>query len=146
MQVSRPHLHVHMEKAHSSNQSYPQGARHFPGHFPGEPLLSCPQHCHQLPSEQPSPTSHLSRTEFTLRSQFRRDSPRRLSFLQIVFSCSVVSDSLRPHALLGPSRLLCPWDFLGKNTGVGCHFLLQGIFPTRNRTWVSSIAGKFFTD
>ena len=23
-----------------------------------------------------------------------------------------------------------PWDFLGKNTGVGCHFLLQGIFPT----------------
>ena len=28
-----------------------------------------------------------------------------------------------------PSRLLCPWDSLGKNTGVGCHFLLQGIFP-----------------
>ena len=28
------------------------------------------------------------------------------------------------------SRLLCPWDFPGKNTGVGCHFLLQGIFPT----------------
>ena len=28
-------------------------------------------------------------------------------------------------------RLLCPWDFPGKNTGVGCHFLLQGIFPTR---------------
>ena len=26
-------------------------------------------------------------------------------------------------------RLLCPWDSLGKNTGVGCHFLLQGIFP-----------------
>ena len=29
------------------------------------------------------------------------------------------------------TRLLCPWDFLGKNTGVGCHFLLQGIFPTQ---------------
>ena len=28
-------------------------------------------------------------------------------------------------------RLLCPWDFSGKNTGVGCHFLLQGIFPTQ---------------
>ena len=27
--------------------------------------------------------------------------------------------------------LLCPWDFLGKNTGVGCHFLLQGIFLTQ---------------
>ena len=28
-------------------------------------------------------------------------------------------------------RLLCPWDFPGKNTGVGCHFLLQGIFSTQ---------------
>ena len=27
-------------------------------------------------------------------------------------------------------RLLYPWDFPGKNTGVDCHFLLQGIFPT----------------
>ena len=27
--------------------------------------------------------------------------------------------------------LLCPWSFPGKNTGVGCHFLLQGIFPTQ---------------
>ena len=30
-----------------------------------------------------------------------------------------------------PTRLLCPWDSPGKNTGVGCHFLLQGIFPTK---------------
>ena len=28
-----------------------------------------------------------------------------------------------------PTRLLCPWDFPGKNTGVGSHFLLQAIFP-----------------
>ena len=28
-------------------------------------------------------------------------------------------------------RLLCPWDFLGKNTAVGCHFLHQGIFLTQ---------------
>ena len=28
-------------------------------------------------------------------------------------------------------RLLCPWDFPVKNTGVGCHFLLKGIFPTQ---------------
>ena len=27
--------------------------------------------------------------------------------------------------------LLCPWDFPGKNTGVGCQFLLQDIFPTQ---------------
>ena len=31
----------------------------------------------------------------------------------------------------GPTRLLCPWDFSGKNTGMGCHFFLQGIFPTQ---------------
>ena len=40
-----------------------------------------------------------------------------------------------------PARLLCPWDFPGKNTGVGCHFLLQGVFLTRDWTWVSCIAG-----
>ena len=39
-----------------------------------------------------------------------------------------MSNSLRPHGL-SPTRLLCPWDFPGKSTGVDCHFLLQGIFP-----------------
>ena len=39
-------------------------------------------------------------------------------------------DSLSPHGLQ-PPRLLCPWDFPGKNSGAGCHFLLQGIFPTQ---------------
>ena len=38
-------------------------------------------------------------------------------------SRSVVSDSSRPHGLQ-PSRLLHPWDFPGKSTGVGCHCLL----------------------
>ena len=37
---------------------------------------------------------------------------------------SVVSDSVQPHRWQ-PTRLLCPWDSPGKNTGVGCHFLLQ---------------------
>ena len=37
---------------------------------------------------------------------------------------SVVSNSVRPHGLQ-PTRLLCPWDSPDKNTGVGCHFLLQ---------------------
>ena len=37
---------------------------------------------------------------------------------------SVVSNSVRPHRQQ-PNRLLCPWDSPGKNTGVGCHFLLQ---------------------
>ena len=34
-----------------------------------------------------------------------------------------MSDSSRPHGLQ-PTRLLCPWDFPGKSTGVGCHCLL----------------------
>ena len=49
----------------------------------------------------------------------------------LVFHCccccqvaSVVSDSVRPHRWQ-PTRLPCPWDSPGKNTGVGCHFLLQ---------------------
>ena len=44
--------------------------------------------------------------------------------------CLVVSDSLQRQGLQ-PARPLCPWDCPGKKTGVGCHFLLQGIFPTQ---------------
>ena len=50
--------------------------------------------------------------------------------LLLLFSRSVVSDSLRRYGLVSTS-LLCPWDSPGKNTGVGCHALLQGIFPTQ---------------
>ena len=41
----------------------------------------------------------------------------RAKSLQLLQSCG-----------LQPARLLCPWDFPGKNTGVGSQFLLQGIF------------------
>ena len=41
------------------------------------------------------------------------------------FSC------VRLFAILWTAILLCPWDSPGKNTGMGCHFLLQGIFPTQ---------------
>ena len=37
-----------------------------------------------------------------------------------------MSHSVQPHRR-PPTRLLCPWDSPGKNTGVGCHFLLQGM-------------------
>ena len=47
-----------------------------------------------------------------------------------MLSHSVVSAFLRPHKR-EPIRLLCLWNFPGKNTGVGCHFLLQGIFTTQ---------------
>ena len=41
-----------------------------------------------------------------------------------------MSDSMRLYGLY-PARLLCLWDSPGKNTGVGSHALLQGIFPTQ---------------
>ena len=46
-----------------------------------------------------------------------------------VLSHSVVSNSVIPWTVA--HRLLCPWDSPGKNTGVDCHSLLQGIFPTQ---------------
>ena len=45
-------------------------------------------------------------------------------------SRSAMADSARPHGLQ-PARLLRPWGSPGKDTGVGCHALLQGIFPTQ---------------
>ena len=44
-------------------------------------------------------------------------------------SFSVMSDSMQPHGLLS-TKLLSPWNSPGKNTGMGCHSLLQGIFLT----------------
>ena len=49
------------------------------------------------------------------------------------WSRSVVSDFSRPHGLQ-PTRLLCPWDFPGKSTGVGCHCLLPWLYYTENIT------------
>ena len=54
--------------------------------------------------------------------------------------------TLRPHGLQ-PTRLLCPWDFPGKNTGVGCHACLKGSSQPRDQTPVSCIsctAGQLF--
>ena len=54
-------------------------------------------------------------------------------------SPSIMSDSLQP-------RRLCPWNSLGKNTGVGSHSLLQGLFLTQGLNCVNlCIAGRFFT-
>ena len=63
--------------------------------------------------------------------------------------CSVASHVrlfLTPWSI--PARLFCPWDFAGKNTGVGCHFFLQGSSRPRDQTHVSHIshiAGGFLT-
>ena len=59
-------------------------------------------------------------------------------------SGSVMSNSLQ---LLGLwlTRLLCPWDSPGKNTGMGCYTLLQGIFLIQGSNHVSCISGRFLT-
>ena len=48
-------------------------------------------------------------------------------------SCSVPSNSLRPHGLQ-PTRFLYPWNSPGENTRMGSHSLLLGIFPTQRST------------
>ena len=49
-----------------------------------------------------------------------------------------MSDSVRPQGLQ-PTRLLRPWDSPGKNTGVGCHFLLQGMKVESEREVAQSV-------
>ena len=58
-------------------------------------------------------------------------------------SCPALCDSMD----CSPPRLLCPWDFPGKNTGVCCHFFLQGIFPGLESLSLRSpaLAGGFFS-
>ena len=90
---------------------------------------------HELSSSPP----HVLLLSLPRPSKIRRDSlsqksfnlpPMRVCVHACVRAFSVVSDSLRPHGMQ-PARLLCPWDFPGNNTGVGCHFLLPGIFLTQ---------------
>ena len=65
-----------------------------------------------------------------------------------VCECSVMSDFLLSHRLWS-IRILCPWNFPGKNTGGSCHFLLQGIFLTQGLNPCllkpHALAGGFFT-
>ena len=53
------------------------------------------------------------------------ETPSFMPLVECVLSCSVMS--LEPHGLYH-IRLLCPWNFPGKNTGVGCHFLFKETF------------------
>ena len=61
------------------------------------------------------------------------------------FSCSMGKEKVLSHVrLLRPcglcsARILCPSDSPGKNTGVGCHFLLQGIFHPGIKPWSSAL-------
>ena len=81
------------------------------------PIIKCPE-----VSDASSSTWALEPTSASFPSLFWVVS---LFLFNVRWSRSVVSNSLRPHGLL------CPWGFPGKKTGVGCHFLLQEVFPTQ---------------
>ena len=86
-------------------------------------LQSCPTLCDPIegrPPGSPVPGILQARTLEWVAISFSNVSK---------WSRSVVSDSLRPHGLQ-PTRLLHPWDFPGKSTGVGCHRLLWSIDDT----------------
>ena len=88
-------------------------------------LQSCPTLCNPIDSSPPgSPVPMILQA-------------RTLEWVAIYFSIAWkwkvkakllgwVSDSSRPHGIQ-PTRLLRPWDFPGKSTGVSCHYLLQVI-------------------
>ena len=67
----------------------------------------------------------------------------RLQWLMCVYVAQSCLTLYNPSTVT--SRLLSPWNFPGKITGVGCHFLLQRIFPIKDLTQVSRMAGRFFT-
>ena len=57
-------------------------------------------------------------------------------------SHSVVSDSSQLHGLQ-PTRLLCPWDFPGKSTGVGCHCLLRSMVLALGLSYIAFITLRY---
>ena len=66
----------------------------------------------------------------------------RWTLVFLLLCCLVANLCL---TLLKPARLLCPWNFPGKNMVVGCHFLFQGIFLTQKWICISCLTGGFFT-
>ena len=85
-------------------------------------LQSCPTLCNPIDGGPPGSLSlGFSRQEHWSGLPFPSPVHEREKWK---WSHSVVSDSSWPHGLQ-PTRLLRPWDFPGKSTGVGCHCLLH---------------------
>ena len=85
-------------------------------------LQSCPTLCDPIDgSHQAPPSLGFSRQEHWSGLPFPSPMHESEKWKR---SHSVMSDSSRPHGLQ-PTRLLHPWDFPGKSTGVGCHCLLR---------------------
>ena len=105
-------------------------------------LQSCPTLCDPIDGSPPgSPVPGILRQEHWSGLPF--PSPMDESE-KWKWSCSVVSNSWRPHGLQ-PTRLLRPWDFPGKSTGVGCHRLLQSRAGLSNRIVCDSRNVSIFT-
>jgi len=96
----------------------------------------------------PNKLSNVESSVSILKWRTTATLPRSLKTTHACSVTSVVLDSLRPHGLQ-PTRLLCPWNSPRKNTGVGCHGLLQGSPRTRllpeHVSCVSCIADGFCT-
>ena len=85
-------------------------------------LQSCPTLCDPIDGSPPgSPSLGFSRKEHWSGLPFP---PPMQESEKWKWSRSVVSDSSQPCGLQ-PTRILHPWDFLGKSAGVGCHCLLR---------------------
>ena len=98
-----------------SRFAYPQSQAGWLSNKPGhQKQESCLPHSETVRAGDPHP-AHCAQQEPTQTGKLK---------------APAASSSLRPWGLQ-PTRLLCPWDSPGKHTGVGCHALLQGIFPTQ---------------
>ena len=121
------------------------------------PVNHCPAMLFTAPSTlpRPSPTAEVATSEVSPDNPKFFCPQRQLWLLKCGASYSIKRScwwlvaksclTLRLH-VLQPTSLLCPWDFPGKNTGVGCHFLLQGILPTQGSILCLLQAGRFFTN
>ena len=151
-----PRLFTPNFRANSKPLSHRSGTQHYPGSTLG-PASSCPSSSwgrgggvmtlrvqltppspkhtfpHHTPlSSSPQPLHDACPTlEFKLLdSLFKNGHPLFFPIFTCLLSGFSRVLSLRPHGLQ-PTRLLCPWDSPGKNTGMGSHALLQGVFLTQ---------------
>ena len=110
----------------------PPGDLSNPGTEPMSPVVLALQ-TNSLPlSHQESPCKNIKKL---IKKYLQYN---KLSMCKPVLNHSVPSDALWPVDCSLPGSL--PWDFLGKNTGVGCHFLLQGILLTRDGIYISCVS------
>ena len=93
-----------------------------------EVAQSCPTLCDPMDCSLPGSSTHGIFQARVL--EWGAIAFSAVKWSEVKWNRSVVSDSLWSHRLQ-PARLFCPWDFPGSSTGVDCHFLLQGIFPTQ---------------